>query len=96
MRLKNCDNVSAYLTGDNDFESRTLLTASMAEYSPRAALLDPHDNRVLILLPDEAEKFAHGALRDDRLDSIDKWAISKLIACWLSGEITDEAIAERD
>lgn len=95
MRLKNCK-LSAYLQAETVYESVDLLRASMSTYSPRAAALDVQGYRTLILLPDEAEALRHEVLRDDRLRPENRWAICHLLACWLSGEIVDEAIASRD
>ena len=95
MRLKNCK-LSAYLQAEGVYESVDLLRASMAPYSPRAAGLDVQGYRILILMPDEAEALRHEVLRDDRLDPRNRWAICHLLACWLSGEIVDEAVASHD
>lgn len=65
----------------------------MRSYSPRSAGIMPNDDRMVILCENEAEEFSAGVLRDVELSKRDKWAICKLIACWLSGEVTDEATA---
>lgn len=89
MNLKNRGHC-ADLRSENPLEAQALLTASMASYSPRVAGIMPNDDRMMVLARAEAEEFTSGVLRDVRLESRDKWAISKLIACWLSDEITDE------
>lgn len=45
----------------------------------------------IVLSRDEAEQFSHDVLRDVRPYDQTKLAIAKLVACWLSGEIKDEA-----
>ena len=92
MKLKNVKSC-AELRSENPHEAQALLVASMASYSPRAAGLMQNHDRLLIITTHEAEEFSAGVLRDVRIDKTDKWAIAKLIAAWLSGEITDEASA---
>lgn len=87
--LKTC----AELRSENPVEAVTLLMASMSSYSPRAAGVMPNDDSMIVLNQDEAEEFSAGVLRDVRIASPEKWAIGKLIACWMSGEIADEASA---
>lgn len=92
MNLKN-QGTCAEITSENPIEAKALLTASMASYSPRSAGHTQTEDRLLILNESEADEFSAGVLRDVRLSKQDKWSICKLIACWLSGEITDEASA---
>lgn len=90
MKLTNQGN-TAVLSSENPIETRTLFEIGGRSYSPRTSGLLPNDERAIYISRDEAEALAHSVQRDDTLNKGDKWAISKLIACWLSGEITDEA-----
>lgn len=92
MHIKN-QGSCAELSSEDLMESQALLAASMSSYSPRSAGITLGGERMLILNESEAGEFTAGVLRDVRLTKVDKWAICKLIACWLSGEVTDEAFA---
>ena len=63
----------------------------MRSYSPRSAGLMMGDDWMICLTKPESEEFTAGVLRDVDLSIVDKWAIAKLLACWCSGEIKDEA-----
>ena len=95
MNLKNLT-TCAELRSEDSIESKALFIATRRSYSPRACGLMPNNDRMVVLLPEEAEEFSAGVLRDVEISQQDKWAIAKLIACWLSGEIKDEAYASRD
>jgi len=92
MRLKNLKTCGE-LRSDNPIEAQALFSATRRSYSARASGLMPNEDQCVVLLPEEAEEFASGILRDVSVTTHCKWQACKLIACWLSGEITDEAVA---
>lgn len=92
MRLKN-RNTCCDLRSENPHETSDLLTASIRSYSPRVAAITIDDCRELVITRDECQEFASGVIRDVDISSHGKWQLAKLIACWASNEITDEAIA---
>jgi len=92
MRLKNKGYVCE-IRSENPVETADLLRAGMRSYCARASLITIDDCRHLTLKSDECEEFSSGVLRDIDVSNHGKWQLAKLIACWKSGEITDEAIA---
>lgn len=84
---------SAEIRSDNPLEAAALFRSTRRSYSARSSGLMPNDDQCVVLLPQEAEEFAAGILRDIDIPSCDKWKVCKLVACWLSGEISDQGNA---
>lgn len=92
MHLKNCK-TCCELRSENSHESVSVLTASMRSYSPRAAGIEPNNDRMVVLNREEIPEFMRGTLADVDIHPRDKWAITKLLSEYLLGNVSDEAYA---